>query len=153
MSAKRELYREGTPENIKKGYTELVYGGENIEVDKGVISGSSGGSGGGEPLIITVTAVEGGYSADVDVNTLQEYVTNHQPIYINYSELNKDILVNSYFLREDLIGVSAADCFPEGSDNVYTGIHVITVSVGIDDENVVAFVDDFTLYASDSNPD
>ena len=52
MSAKRELYREGTPENIKKGYTELVYGGENIEVDKGVISGQSGGSGGGGVLIV-----------------------------------------------------------------------------------------------------
>lgn len=51
MSAKRELYREGTPENIKKGYTELVYGGENIEVDKGVISGQSGGSGGGVMIV------------------------------------------------------------------------------------------------------
>ena len=63
MSAKRELYREGTPENIKKGYTELVYGGENIEVDKGVISGQSGGSGGGGELFL-ITVTEG----DLDKN-------------------------------------------------------------------------------------
>ena len=58
MSAKRELYREGTPENIKKGYTELVYAGENIEVDKGVISGSSGGSGGSGEEGMKVIALE-----------------------------------------------------------------------------------------------
>lgn len=46
---KRELYREGTPDNLKKGYTDLIYGGSGVEVDKGVInaSGGSGGSGGG----------------------------------------------------------------------------------------------------------
>lgn len=48
---KRELYREGTPENLKKGYTDLVYGGSGVEVEKGVISASGGsddgGSGGG----------------------------------------------------------------------------------------------------------
>lgn len=45
---KRELYREGTPDNLKKGYTDLVYGGSGVEVDKGVISASGGSGGGGE---------------------------------------------------------------------------------------------------------
>lgn len=53
MKRGRELYREGTPDNIKKGYTDLVYGGENVSVDKGVISApQSGGGGGGGTYIV-----------------------------------------------------------------------------------------------------
>lgn len=47
MRRGRELYREGTPENIKKGYTDLVYGGDNVSVEKGVISAEGSGGGGG----------------------------------------------------------------------------------------------------------
>lgn len=53
MKRGRELYREGTPENIKKGYTDLVYGGDNVSVEKGVISAEGSGGGGGGGVFLT----------------------------------------------------------------------------------------------------
>lgn len=73
---KRELYREGTPDNLKKGYTDLIYAGSGVEVEKGVISadgeGGSGGEGGGFFIFHTTNVNEYTYQLDKTWNEIKD---------------------------------------------------------------------------------
>lgn len=83
MRRGRELYREGTPENIKRGYTDLVYGGDNVTVDKGVISAEGSGGGGGGLTLYGPYIATNPESISVAANASEEDIA--------LSDLKKDI--------------------------------------------------------------